>query len=145
MVDIDLRVGSPDRDSSHPVRGGGFDFAGSFLGGSSFKFTPMEDNEDALRVALWAKTDSEFKSAQKKYMMVLANKDVKVEEEDTSADFSLETPQKEYKISDSLNVDKKAWEDRIRRLSKNLQNLSGHRRFRCRIFRHENDSLSRHE
>lgn len=125
VVDIDLRVGSPERDNSHPVRGGGFDFSGSFLGGSSFKFTPMEDNEDALRVALWAKTDSEFKSAQKKYMMVLANKDVKVEEEDTSADFSLETPQKEYKVSESLNIDKKAWEDRIRRLSKIYRSYPG--------------------
>ncbi len=125
VVDIDLRVGSPERDSSHPVRGGGFDFSGAFLGGASFKFTPMEDNEDALRVALWSKTDSEFKSAQKKYMMVLANKDVKVEEEDTSADFSLETPQKEYKVSESLNIDKKAWEDRIRRLSKIYRSYPG--------------------
>ncbi len=125
VVDIDLRVGSPERDNSHPVRGGGFDFSGSFLGGTSFKFTPMEDNEDALRVALWAKTDNEFKSAQKKYMMVLANKDVKVEEEDTSADFSLETPQKEYKVSESLNIDKKAWEDRIRRLSKIYRSYPG--------------------
>lgn len=126
VVDIDLRVGSPERDSSHPVRGGGFDIGSMFSGsGSMFKFTPMEDNEDALRVALWALTDTEFKSAQKKYMMVLANKDVKVEEEDNSADFSLETPQKEFKMSESLNVDKKAWEDRIRRLSKIYRSYPG--------------------
>ncbi len=126
VVDIDLRVGSPERDSSHPVRGGGFDIGSMFSGGGSmFKFTPMEDNEDALRVALWALTDTEFKSAQKKYMMVLANKDVKVEEEDNSADFSLETPQKEFKMSESLNVDKKTWEDRIRRLSKIYRSYPG--------------------
>lgn len=126
VVDIDLRVGSPERDSSHPVRGGGFDIGSMFSSsGSMFKFTPMEDNEDALRVALWALTDTEFKSAQKKYMMVLANKDVKVEEEDNSADFSLETPQKEFKMSESLNVDKKAWEDRIRRLSKIYRSYPG--------------------
>lgn len=125
VVDIDLRVGSPERDNSHPVRGGGFDISSMFSGGSPFKFTPMEDNEDALRVALWALTDSEFKSAQKKYMMVLANKDVKVEEEDASADFSLEAPQKEFKVSDSLNVDRKLWEDRIRRLSKIYRSYPG--------------------
>ncbi len=125
VVDIDLRVGSPERDSSHPVRGGGFDISSMFGGGSPFRFTPMEDNEDALRVALWALTDTEFKSAQKKYMMVLANKDVKVEEEDNSADFSLETPQKEFKVSESLNVDRKQWEDRIRRLSKIYRSYPG--------------------
>lgn len=125
VVDIDLRVGSPERDSSHPVRGGGFDISSIFSGGSPFKFTPMEDNEDALRVALWSMTDKEFKSAQKKYMMVLANKDVKVEEEDNSADFSLETPQKELKVSESLNIDRKLWDDRIRRLSKIYRSYPG--------------------
>lgn len=125
VVDIDLRVGSPERDSSHPVRGGGFDIGSMFSGGSPFKFTPMEDNEDALRVALWSLTDKEFKSAQKKYMMVLANKDVKVEEEDNSADFSLETPQKDLKVSESLNIDRKLWDDRIRRLSKIYRSYPG--------------------
>jgi len=125
VVDIDLRVGSPERDSSHPVRGGGFDISSFFSGGSPFKFTPMEDNEDALRVALWSMTDKEFKSAQKKYMMVLANKDVKVEEEDNSADFSLETPQKDLKVSESLNIDRKLWDDRIRRLSKIYRSYPG--------------------
>jgi predicted Zn-dependent protease len=126
IIDIDLRVGSPERDSSHPVRGGGFDIPSSiFGGGGGLKFTPMEDNEDALRVALWAQTDQEFKSAQKKYMMVLANKDVKVEEEDASADFSLEAPQKEFKVSESLGVDKAMWENRIRKLSKIYRNYPG--------------------
>jgi len=125
VIDIDLRVGSPERDSSHPVRGGGFDIPSSIFGGGSVKFTPMEDNEDALRVALWAQTDQEFKSAQKKYMMVLANKDVKVEEEDASADFSLESPQKEFKVSESLAVDKPMWENRIRKLSKIYRNYPG--------------------
>ncbi len=125
VIDIDLRVGSPERDSSHPVRGGGFDLASSFLSGSPFRFIPMEDNEDALRVALWNMTDTEFKSAQKKYMMVLANKDVKVEEEDSSADFSLEAPEKEFKISDALNIDRPLWENRIRKLSKIYRSYSG--------------------
>jgi len=125
-MDIDLRVGSPERDSSHPVRGGGFDIPSSMFGGSSpIKFTPMEDNEDALRVALWARTDQEFKTAQKKYMMVLANKDVKVEEEDASADFSLEAPQKEFKPGTSLNVDRQLWENRIRKLSKIYRSYPG--------------------
>lgn len=117
VIDIDLRVGTPERDSSHAVRGGGFDFS-SFGSGSIVKFTPMEDSEDALRVALWAQTDTEFKSAQKKFVLVQANKDVKVEEEDNSADFSLESPQKEFKLSESMNVDRAAWESRIRSLSK---------------------------
>ncbi len=116
-IDVDLRVGSPEQDNTHKVRGGGFGFEFSSRGSWS-TLTPIEDNEKAIRVALWAMTDRDFKAAQKKYANVQANRDVKVAEEDTSADFSVESPHQFKEVANSLAIDKKVWEDRVRNLAR---------------------------
>ncbi len=117
-LDIDLRVGGPDLDNTHKVRGEGFEFGDlDFFGATGLALMPIEDDEAAIRTALWARTDSEFKSAQKQLTKVKANKDVKVEEEDTSADFSVETPQVYSGPAVDLPVDRPAWEARLRRAS----------------------------
>ncbi|HEY9719719.1 MAG TPA: TldD/PmbA family protein [Trichormus sp.] len=116
-LDIDLRVGSPQVDNTHKIRGGGFG-AGAFnFSNFGLPLFPLDDDEASIRHVLWLHTDSEFKDAQKKYRQVKANKDVKVEEEDSSADFSLEKPQDAVAKGQELPIDRAAWEARLRKMS----------------------------
>ncbi|MBS2009496.1 MAG: TldD/PmbA family protein [Cyanobacteria bacterium SZAS TMP-1] len=115
-LDIDLRVGDPKVDNTHKLRSAGFSFDFSDLPGGIQPF-PIEDDAAAIRTSLWLRTDAAFKAAQNKYRKVKTNKDVKVEEDDTSDDFSLETPNQENGKFTNFSVDKAAWDARLKRLS----------------------------
>src|SRR6185503_7777451 len=91
-LDVELRVGSPQLDNTHKVRTEGFDLSEMMMQFSGMQPIPYEDDESAIRAALWAATDRSFKDAQRKYTKVKANKAVKVEEEDASDDFSVRKP-----------------------------------------------------
>lgn len=113
ILDIDLRVGDYKFDNSHIIRGGGFNL-------SFGRFTtelPVEDNETALRKAIWYATDRSYKKAIETYEKALTNKAVKVQEEDTSADFSVERPAKYSGEPVAFRYDLNQWRDRLRRLS----------------------------
>jgi TldD protein len=116
-VDVDLRVGSPRLDNSHKLREKGFDFDFMREGMGGQLFFPIDDNEAAIRTALWLSTDQAFKHAQEKFRKVKANRDVKVEEEDASADFSVEKPNQESLLTASPTIDRAAWESKVKRLS----------------------------
>jgi len=116
-LDVDLRVGSPQLDSSHKLRERDFDFdflRASMAGDYGF---PLDDDEAAIRTALWLRTDQAFRYAQEKYRKVKANKDVKVEEEDASADFSLEKPKQDSLSASIPSIDRLAWENKLHNLS----------------------------
>jgi predicted Zn-dependent protease len=115
-LDVALRVGSPERDSTHQIRGEwdfDFDF-GDGLGMSSF---PIDDDAAAIRTALWLATDAKFKKAQERFAKVKANVAVKVEEEDPSDDFSREQPQVFLGPRVDTQVQRDAWRDRLRSAS----------------------------
>ncbi len=116
-LDIDLRVGSPKVDSSHKLRESDFNLDSLDLGASGGPAFPLGDDQAAIRTALWQRTDAAFKKAQKKYRKVVTNKGVKVEEDDTSDDFSLEKSHSETLPSTAFSPDRSAWEERVRRLS----------------------------
>jgi TldD protein len=112
-LDIDLRVGDRHRDNTHKLRG-----KESFGSSSDKRFRlPIEDNESAIRTALWEATDAAFKQAQQNYSGVAANIDVKSQEEDRSDDFSVESAQKYSGDHVELKIDRTLWEGRLRRLS----------------------------
>jgi TldD protein len=116
---VEVRVGSPKVDNTHRLRGGGYYFGG----GSSHDFdflspVPIDNDEDALRVAIWTKTDSAFKQAQDRFARLKANKAIKVEEEDQSNDFTSEKPVVEVASSEvPLELDAAAWQQKVRKLS----------------------------
>ena len=115
MLDIDLRVGSPDLDNTHRIRGGfGFSFRSMFGGGASI---PIEDDADAIKAKIWLATDTAFKNAQERLIKVKANRAVKVEEEDLSADFSSEEPTVYLGELERVFFDKKAWKEKVKRYS----------------------------
>ena len=111
QLDIDLRVGDYTLDSTHSIRG---DFGGGF-DRFSYIEAPMEDDPDALRSALWYYTDKKYKRAVEQLTKVKTNVEVKVEQEDKSADFSREAPERQFDEIPPLGVNRRQWEDKIRK------------------------------
>ncbi|MFQ5413374.1 MAG: metallopeptidase TldD-related protein, partial [Phycisphaerae bacterium] len=112
-LNIDVRVGDYRLDNTHQLRGGGRSRAG---GGGSIALA-IDDNVDSIRHALWYGTDRMFKAAVKRLAHIKTNLKVKVEEEDKSDDFSRESASVAYEAPVSLELDRAAWADRLRRVS----------------------------
>jgi TldD protein len=112
LLDIDLRVGSHDMDNTRQIRGG-FDMG--FLDRYSMIPIPIEDNPDAIRGILWYETDKKYKRAIENLTKVRTNVQVKVDQEDQSADFSHETPSTYREEIVDIDVDRSVWEDRVKR------------------------------
>ena len=113
-LDISARVGTPQLDNTHKLRGSGFDFGGPQGGMSQL---PIDDDSDALRLAIWRTTDKAYKRAVKQLIKVKANKMVKVAEADDAADFDQEPAQIHLEPRQTSTLDKKAWAARLKRLS----------------------------
>ena len=80
FLDIDLRVGDYQVDSTHPMRNDRGQFSAP---------TPISvDDPEALRTTLWLLTDQKYKQAVERYDRVLTETRVTVAQEDTSGDFS---------------------------------------------------------
>lgn len=84
-LDVDLRTGSMELDNTHEIRGD--NWRDNYVGTRHIDF-PMDDNAGAVRAALWNETEFQFMRAQERLTKVEANRQVKVEEEDLSNDFS---------------------------------------------------------
>jgi predicted Zn-dependent protease len=113
-LNVDARVGSPKLDNTHEIRGGGFDFTDYI---PSNVEVPVDENADALKAILWAETDRRFKSAQEKYTKVLSERQVKVLESDTSADFTRSAQVKSQTLVTGLGIDVSAWRERLKKFS----------------------------
>jgi predicted Zn-dependent protease len=115
ILDTDVRVGDYALDSTHTMRSSEFDFS-SILGGHPAPL-PLEDDEAALRTVAWAETDRRYKDAAERFVKIVAQKTLKVAEEDPSDDFSREKPATYVGPRAELAVDVPTWEARIRELS----------------------------
>ena len=110
VVDVDLRVGSPELDNTHAIRG---DRSANFRR-YAYQQAPLEDPE-ALRSILWRRTDQQYKAAVERLAKVRANVQVKVAEEDQAGDFSAEPAQKWLEEPLPLDFDRTVWEEKLRR------------------------------
>jgi predicted Zn-dependent protease len=117
ILNVDLRVGSPKVDNTHRSRDSDAFSVVRSSAGSSRLFVPLEDNELALRQAIWLETDDAFKQAQQQYARVQAGKEVNVTEEDSSDDFSTESAQKFTAEPKAFDVDQEKWKGIVKRLS----------------------------
>lgn len=113
FLDVDVRVGTPQLDNTHEIRGE-FDFSRYFQEPVRIS---LEDDEGAIRKRLWLETERRFKEAQERYTKVLTNKAVKVAEEDTSRDFSAENPQVFLGDKAQLKLDLLAWKEKLKKFS----------------------------
>ncbi len=112
-LNIDLRVGDYKLDNTHQLR----DSGQSRASGSGNIELAIDDNEMSIRHAVWLHTDRMFKRAAKRLGRVESNLKLKVEEEDKSDDFSKETSNQFVESPAMMNLDRRAWSDRLRKLS----------------------------
>jgi predicted Zn-dependent protease len=112
---VTVRVGSPQMDNYHQLRDNSFsypDFGTVEL--------PSSDEPLAVKQVLWKATNDAYEQAIADFTKVKANIAVKVEEEDKSADFTLETPNTSLvdpvKLED-MKFDRNVWENRLKKYS----------------------------
>jgi TldD protein len=117
QLHIDLRVGDNSLDNTRQVRGQVPNPADRFSNISM----PIEDDPQALRNILWYQTDKKYKKALEDLTTVRTNAQVKVQQEDTSADFSNEPAQQYAENIAPLAVDRKAWEEKVRKYTAPFQ------------------------
>jgi len=114
LLDLDLRVGDPLLDNTHPGADVGF-------GGFSDQFDrvkiPLDNGADALRVALWQETEHKYRGAVQRLEQVKANVQVKVAPEDRSGDFSREPAETYFEAPGQFSFDASAWEPRMRKFT----------------------------
>lgn len=110
-LDVDVRVGAMELDNTHEIRGGNWRDNYTPRRVNSF---PLETDADAVRAALWAETEYQYQKAKERYTKVLTNRQVKVEEEDLSSDFSPSEPNHFEEQTISTNVDVAAWKQIIK-------------------------------
>jgi predicted Zn-dependent protease len=112
LLDIDVRVGDYTFDNTHQIRSArGSQSAPNF---SVPVLMPLDDDLDALKSVVWLETDKRFKAAADRLVQVRANRAIKVDEEDSSADFSRETKQTAVLSRPVLNPNAGEWETKLK-------------------------------
>lgn len=83
-ADVIIRIGTPALDNAHE------DNRSSAISSGTL---PLEDDRNAIARVLWRLTCDEYRKASRAYANVKTSTQVHAQEEDTSPDFSQETPQ----------------------------------------------------
>jgi TldD protein len=110
MADVQVRVGSPGLDNTHG------EHRSSAVNSMPL---PLGDDREAIARTLWLATNTGYGSALDNFLRVKTEAQVRAKEEDTSPDFSQESPQVHVeKPAPSLAVRKAEWEQRVRALSR---------------------------
>jgi len=108
-ADITVRLGNRELDNTHGEN--------RFNAVASASL-PLEDKADAIQRVLWLNTDRMYKKASQAFLEVKTNTKVHADEEDSSADFSVEKPQ--VFIGKAVlppSFDQHEWEEKIRHYS----------------------------
>jgi predicted Zn-dependent protease len=110
VADVQVRLGDPKLDNTH----------GNHRGSAVYSMQlPLADDREALARSLWLATNAGYGTALDNYLRVKTEAEVRAKEEDTSPDFSQETPQTYLgKPAPPVVVDRAAWEQRVRALSR---------------------------
>ena len=111
-LDTQVRVGDYTLDNTHEIRG---DMSAMMFNGVGGAAVPLDNDADAIRAVLWYQTDQHYKRAVEQLTKVKTNVQVKVAQEDTSADFTREEPQHASEPIADVKIDRHVWEDKIRK------------------------------
>jgi predicted Zn-dependent protease len=110
VLDITVRVGTPQLDNYHALQG------------ERPRFTPgvfvsLDDNPNALQRRIWLDTDRTYRNAAQRLIRIRTNKEVKVQTEDESADFSPAAKETGLLPPPVQKFDHREWADKLRRWS----------------------------
>ena len=104
-LDVSVRVGSPKLDNYHRVRGAGGG-AAQFTSGAQITY---EDNANSIKHRLWEETDRAYRAAAERLIRIQTNTQVRVAEQDASADFSSAPPEVSLAAPVKLHFDPEEW------------------------------------
>ena len=107
-LDVDLRTGTPELDSTHPLRG-----FSSLSGDDRMPLQVALDEGYALRHALWRELDARYRDAAERIVVIRANQNVLVAEETVANDFEPRPAVVERRPVPPLQLDREAWSDAL--------------------------------
>lgn len=106
---VDLRVGDYSLDNTREIRG---EFNFPRFGSTA---VPIDNDPDAIRAVLWHATDERYKQSLEQFTKVKTNVQVKVAQDDSSADFSRESPQQFSEPIADIHLNRALWEEKVRK------------------------------
>ena len=110
-LEVQVRTGSYELDDTRKVG----DRQPSFSASPGAP-APIEDDAAVLRRTIWLETDRQYRAAAEALIKIKTGKEVKVETAEGQApDFSRETPHTSYGPLGSFQVDRRPWEEKVRR------------------------------
>lgn len=119
-LDVDARVGSVELDNTHELRGGSW--RDNYTPTRLVDF-PLDPDAAAVGAALWNETEYQYRKAQERLTKVEANRQVKVEEQDLSNDFSPGAAHVYSEPPHWTGLDEEHWREVLERLG---TRLAGH-------------------
>jgi len=123
LLDADVRVGSYQLDSTHPLRSDALDFGADTDSGHAV-WLPLAADAGVTRAVAWLDTDRTYKNAAEQFVKIRTQQTLKAAEEDTSDDFSHEKPVTRVGTPVHLGLsglDRERWEERVRALSRRFK------------------------
>ena len=114
-LDVDLRTGTPELDSTHTLRG----LSSLDDEDRDARLVPFAGpgEELALRYAITKELDEQHRAASERIVLVRGEEAVRVEEEDPAPDFEPRQGQVARTEAPAVNVDVAGWEQALRELS----------------------------
>ena len=110
VADVQVRVGDPKLDNTHGTHR---------ASAVNTLQLPLGDDREALARSLWLATNTGYGNALDNYLRVKTEAQVRAKEEDTSPDFSEQSPQTHIgSVVPPIVIDRAAWEQRVRELSR---------------------------
>lgn len=110
-VDVDVRIGKRELDSSHALRSGGD------RGGSLGRRLPLTDDVGLLRRDIWRELDARVLSARERWAKVQSDEAILVEEEPGLDLAPVADQPVELLDQPKLDIDPTTWEEPLRRAS----------------------------
>jgi predicted Zn-dependent protease len=108
-ADVQVRLGSPELDNTHGAHR---------TSALTTLPLPLTDDRAAIERSLWYATNRGYGKALDALEKIKTEQQVRAKEEDVSADFSAETPQRDLlPPAPRLAVDRAAWASRLREIS----------------------------
>jgi TldD protein len=108
-LEVAVRTGSYDLDNTHKVG------ARQEQRGGPGTPAPIDNDTEVLRRSIWLETDKQYRAAAEALIKIKTGKEVKIESAEGAApDFTHEQPHTYIGPENSIQVDRKPWEERLR-------------------------------
>jgi TldD protein len=118
-LEVAVRTGSYDLDNTHKVG------ARQEQRGGPGEPAPIDNDTEVLRRAIWLETDKQYRAAAEALIKIKTGKEVKIESAEGAApDFTHEQPHTYIGPENSIQVDRKPWEERLRVYTKAFRESS---------------------